>query len=125
MTVDVFFSTFAKVAGWILPVLGIVALVYLILIFKELLQTVKSATKMLDTTEQQLRKLDAPLSTAENISHTVDEVHETTKKAVKTAAASIVKNVDQIKDWFSAKKQNPVNITEEKLSDQTVKEDES
>lgn len=100
MTVDEFFSTLSKVAGWILPILGIVVLVYLILVLKELLKTIQAATKTLDTTEQQLRKLDAPLSTAENISHTVDEVHETTKKAVKTCAGVIVKNAEQVKNWI-------------------------
>ena len=112
------------VAGWILPVLGVVVLVYIILILKELLQTVKSATKTLDTTEQQIRKLDAPLSTAENISHTIDEVHETTKKAVKTAANTVVKNVDQIKNWVNTKK-NSVMDTEPVVDTASNKEDES
>lgn len=125
MTVDVFFSTIAKVAGWCLPVLGIVVLVYVILVLKELLQTVKNATKMLETSEQQIRKLDAPLSTAESISHTVDEVHETTKKAVKTAAGAIAKNVDQIKNWVNAKKTNTEDITDGRPSDEIQKEEES
>ncbi len=124
MTVNEFFSTIAMVAGWILPVLGVVVLVYIILILKELLQTVKSATKTLDTTEQQIRKLDAPLSTAENISHTIDEVHETTKKAVKTAANTVVKNVDQIKNWVNTKK-NSVMDTEPVVDTASNKEDES
>lgn len=123
MTVNEFFSTVAMVAGWILPVLGIVVLVYVILILKELLQTVKSATRTLDTTEQQLRKLDAPLSTAENISHTIDEVHETTRKAVKTAASTVVKNVDQIKNWFNTKKEPVMDI--EPVNAASDKEDES
>lgn len=124
MTVNEFFSTIAMVAGWILPVLGVVVLVYIILILKELLQTVKSATKTLDTTEQQIRKLDAPLSTAENISHTIDEVHETTKKAVKSAANTVVKNVDQIKNWVNTKK-NSVMDTEPVVDTASNKEDES
>lgn len=124
MTVNEFFSTIAMVAGWILPVLGVVVLVYIILILKELLQTVKIATKTLDTTEQQIRKLDAPLSTAENISHTIDEVHETTKKAVKTAANTVVKNVDQIKNWVNTKK-NSVMDTEPVVDTASNKEDES
>lgn len=124
MTVNEFFSTIAMVAGWILPVLGVVVLVYIILILKELLQTVKSATKTLDTTEQQIRKLDAPLSTAENISHTIDEVHETTKKAVKTAANTVVKNVDQIKNWVNTKKSSVMD-TEPVVDTASNKEDES
>lgn len=124
MTVNEFFSTIAMVARWILPVLGVVVLVYIILFLKELLQTVKIATKTLDTTEQQIRKLDAPLSTAENISHTIDEVHETTKKAVKTAANTVVKNVDQIKNWVNTKK-NSVMDTEPVVDTASNKEDES
>ncbi len=99
VTVDDFFGTIAKVAGWILPVLGVVALIYLIMILKELLSTIKSATKTLDTTELQIRKLDAPLATVENLSHSIDNVSESASKAIKTASSAVTDNFDTIKTF--------------------------
>lgn len=127
MTVDTFFSTIAKVAGWILPVLGIVVLIYLILILRELLVTLKSATKTLTTTEEQIRKLDVPLQTAENLSRTVDEVHEITKKAVKSTASFLVSNLDQLKNWFHQKNSNVPNDVDDSFlsASEDIKEEES
>ena len=48
----------------------------------KLIETLKtSLEKTLDTANDQLKKLDAPLKTAENISNTVDEVNQTAKEA--------------------------------------------
>lgn len=123
MTVDELFSTIAKVAGWILPVLGVVIFIYIIRVFSQLLITLKSLTKTLDTTQEQIRKLDAPLSTVEDLSHTVDEVHDTTKQAVKASVDYVAKNFNQVRELLRSKT-NTTNKNEIKSTENFEKEDE-
>ena len=84
-------------------------------------------TKTLTTTEEQIRKLDVPLQTAENLSRTVDEVHETTKKAVKSTASFVMSNLDQLKSWIQQKNSNVPNDVNETVvsASENKKEEES
>ena len=85
MSLDIFMSTLARAFSYVLPIVGVIALIYLILFLKQLIETLKQVSKTLDTANDQLKKLDAPLKTAENISNTVDEVNQTAKEAFMNA----------------------------------------
>ena len=104
MSLDIFMSTLARAFSYVLPIVGVLALIYLILFLRQLIQTLKEVSKTLDTANDQLKKLDAPLKTAEDISHTVDEVHESAKTAVISAVGTISDNQQNAKDWFASKK---------------------
>ena len=58
----------------------------------------------MDTANDQLKKLDAPLKTAENISNTVDEVNQTAKETFMNVVGALSENVQNAKDWFQSKK---------------------
>lgn len=109
MSLDIFMSTLARAFSYILPIVGVLALVYLILFLRQLIQTLKEVSKTLDTANDQLRKLDAPLQTAEDLSHTVDEVHASAKNAVMQAAVTVSENIGNAKSWFSQKRKEAIH----------------
>ena len=119
----------SAVAVKILPILGVIALIFLIIFLKRLAavvvnaDTVVSAMKeTLDTTNPQLETLDKPLNTLNELSDTVDAVHEASKTAVKSAVVAIIENFSTIKDWALTKTQKHVNEdrSEEHGTDETA-----
>ena len=71
---------------------------------------IRDSSKTLDTANDQLKKLDAPLKTAENISNTVDEVNQTAKEAFMNVVGALSENVQNAKDWFQSKKTGKESI---------------
>ena len=112
MNSDQILSGIAFIAKYILPVVGVVALVYLALLFRKLIETLKEVDRTLILAEDQVRKLDAPLATVEDLSHTVDDVHHKTREAVTNAADSVKKNAVVAKTWFEEKR-NSSNLPED------------
>ena len=110
MTIDAMMRTLALAFSYVLPIVGVIALVYLILFLKQLIETLKQVSKTLDTANDQLKKLDAPLKTAENISNTVDEVNQTAKDAFMNVVGALSENVQNAKDWLQAKKAGKESI---------------
>lgn len=55
MTIDAMMETLARAFGYILPIVGVIALVYLILFLKQLIETLKQVSKTLDTANDQLK----------------------------------------------------------------------
>ena len=53
-----FLSAVAQFFGYILPVVGVIALVYLALLFKKLIETLKAVDKTLTIVDSQVQKLD-------------------------------------------------------------------
>lgn len=104
MSLDIFMSTLARAFSYVLPIVGVIALIYLILFLKQLIETLKQVSKTLDTANDQLKKLDAPLKTAENISNTVDEVNQTAKEAFMNVVGALSENVQKPKTGFKVKK---------------------
>ena len=104
MSLDIFMSTLARAFSYVLPIVGVLALIYLILFLRQLIETLKEVSKTLDTANDQLKKLDAPLKTAEDISHTVDEVHQSARSAIVSAAGVVGENIQTCKDWLQSKK---------------------
>ena len=101
MQLEIFFESISYVSLKILPLLGVVLLVYLIVMIKNLITCLKSATKTLDEANNQLRKLDVPLNTVAEISKSVDYVHDLTKESVKSVSTTIYQNMNQLKELFN------------------------
>lgn len=110
MSLDIFMSTLARAFSYVLPIVGVIALIYMILFLKQLIETLKQVSKTLDTANDQLKKLDAPLKTAENISNTVDEVNQTAKETFMNVVGALSENVQNDKDWFQSKKNGKESI---------------
>lgn len=80
---DALLADLQIVCSQLLPVLGVVALVFLYIFLKKLavlMDTVTQAVKSLDPTlqkvNQSIDKVQAPLDTAVKYSHTLDKVHD-------------------------------------------------
>lgn len=101
MSIDALFAAVAQAAMYLLPVLGVVALIYLIILIKTLIDTLKDVSLTLLTAESELKKLDGPLSTVESLSKSVDDVHHATRRMVTKASAAVNKDMEQVRSWMS------------------------
>ncbi len=120
MGTDQFIMIISKVSMYLLPVAGLVLLVFLILFFRHLIvalkslnQTLLQTTKMVEDCDVQIKKLDKPLNTINELSDTVDNVHEMTKSALSSTIALIINNLSAIKDKFMNKKNDTCESSEE------------
>jgi len=114
----------------LLPVLGVVLIIFLILLVKHVIDTVKTVnvtlTKtndLVDECKGQIRKLDKPLNTISDLSDTVDEVHASAKNAVNTAINSIISNLEKVKEWIASRKGNDIVEIEKEESAVTSEAD--
>lgn len=101
MQLEEFFNSISFVSLKVLPLLGVVLVIYLIIMVKNVITCLKSATKTLDEANIQIRKLDVPLNTVAEISKSVDYVHDLTKESVKSVSATVYQNMNAIKEWFN------------------------
>ena len=101
MQLEDFFNSISFISLKVLPLLGVVLVVYLIIMIKNLITCLKSATKTLDEANNQLRKLDVPLNTVAEISKSVDYVHDLTKESVKSVSTTLYQNLNLIKEKFN------------------------
>lgn len=126
MSMEVLFSTVARLAMYILPVLGVILLIYLIIFVKNLIDTLKDLSLTLLTAESEIKKLDGPLNTANELAKTVDEVHHATKTAVTKASKAVSENFEVVKEWVINKKNSSDSVSTEVKEDNAVsKEDKS
>ena len=101
MQLEQFFETLSYICMKILPMLGVVLLVYLIMMVRSLIICLKSATKTFDEANHQLRKLDVPLHTVSEISKSVDHVHDLTKESLKSISLSLFQTISALKEWLA------------------------
>lgn len=116
MGLDQLLELTSNVAVKVLPIAGVVVLIYLAIFVKHLVVLLKSAndavnsmSQTLDTANRQLETLDKPLNTLNELSDTVDCVHEASKNAVRSTLVTVIENFSSIKDWIlsSVKKDKP------------------
>ena len=117
MQLESFFESISFISLKVLPLLGAVLLVYLIIMIKNVITCLKSATKTLDEANNQLRKLDVPLNTVAEISKSVDYVHDLTKESIKSVSLSLYQSINMLKEWIN----NLLHKTKEEVSE-TVEE---
>lgn len=120
MSIDAVMSALARLATYLLPILGVVVLVYLIFVLKGVLVTLKDLSKTLNAAEREINKLDGPLATVEELSKTADEIHHATKKAVTSAINVVTENADNLKTWLYSKK----NTASDTPSEEQIQKDE-
>ena len=122
MSIDAVMSALARLATYLLPILGVVVLVYLIFVLKGVLVTLKDLSKTLNAAEREINKLDGPLATVEELSKTADEIHHATKKAVTSAINVVTENADNLKTWLwlNSKK----NTASDTPSEEQIQKDE-
>lgn len=99
----------SELSALLLPILGVVVLVFLILLLRQTLNILKqvsgTVTKVdstIQTVENSLLELKGPLHTLNRISGSVDLVQDATENAIKTLIVAVTSNFDLIKDWITA-----------------------
>ncbi|MEG0708747.1 MAG: histidine kinase [Longicatena sp.] len=125
MGLDQLFELTSKVAQRALPILGVIVLIFLAVFIKHLINVMKSTNdalivmkQTLDTTNRQLETLDKPLHTLNELSETVDCVHDASKNAVRSTLVCVIENFSSIKDWvlsIAKKEKNEDVIDDEHL----------
>lgn len=99
-------SVFSK---QILPIIGVVALIFLCMALWELVKfikgldtTISKVNDTIDNVDRSVDKLQVPLDTLENISYSVDSVHEFTKSTIIKSVDMITDNFAIVKDWATS-----------------------
>ena len=107
MTTDPFIEFFSELCSKLLPIIGVIVLIYVILLLRKIIQFFVSMQKTMITVdstvsvvEEQIRKLDAPLNTVTEFSQTLDNLHEMSQNAVKSALLALISNLNVIRDWL-------------------------
>ena len=126
MQLENFFNSISFICIKVLPLVGIVLLIYLIIMVKNIITCLKSATKTLDEVNVQIRKLDVPLNTVTEISKSIDHVHDLTKESVKSISVNIYQALNTIKEQIQRilKKEAPVEEKVETVVNEAVQEEQ-
>lgn len=117
---DQLIELLSRVSYYLLPVAGLVLLVYLIIFFKNLIETLKTVNQTLKTTEEQIRKLDKPLDTVQDLSETVDKIHDASKGMIGKSIHIMKDGLDTMKEKFQKNKaeDEEIIIVEEVVQDE-------
>lgn len=98
-------TNFSSICSQLLPILGVVALIFLIIVLFKLVKFLESLTLTVNKThgsiekvELSLDKVQAPLDSAVSVSKHIDQACETTGKAINDAKDYVSKNIGVIKD---------------------------
>ena len=124
MQIELLLSAVSRLAIYMLPVLGVILLIYLIIFVKNLIDTLKDLSFTLLTAESEIKKLDGPLNTANELAKTVDEVHFATKSAVTKASKVVSENFELVKDYILDKKNSSNHKDAEEVISKEDKSDE-
>ena len=106
MTLDDFLVLLSDTAWKLVPVVIVVLLIYGILLVRQAIDLTKQTKKTLETIDDVLKKLDKPLHTINELSETVDLVHEASRNAVRSALVTIIENASNIKEWILSKRKS-------------------
>ncbi|MCI9293262.1 MAG: histidine kinase [Erysipelotrichaceae bacterium] len=103
MELDQLLNLTSVVAGKALPILGAVAIVFLIIFLRKLIRlmittndTISSLKITLDSASKQIDALDKPMQTLNDLSETVDHVHDASKSIMKSVLSALVENVSSV-----------------------------
>ncbi len=106
MTLDSFLILLSDTAWKLVPVVLVVVLIYFVILLRHAIELMKQTKQTMDTIDADLKKLDKPLQTVNELSETVDLVHEASRNAVRSALVTIIENASNIKEWILSKKNN-------------------
>ena len=118
MTLDSFLILLIDTAWKLVPVVLVVLLIYVIILLRHAIELAKQTKQTMHTVQDDLKKLDKPLQTVNELSETIDLVHEASRNAVRSVLVTIIENASSIKDWILSKKR-----TDEERSEQVQEVD--
>lgn len=110
MELDQLLNLTSVVAGKLLPILGAVVFVFLIIFLRKLIALLITANDAmgslkgtLESANKQLDALDKPMQTLNELSETVDNVHEASKSVLRSVLTSLIDNVGSLIKAVSGK----------------------
>lgn len=115
MELDQLLNLCSTVCMKLLPICGVIVLIFLAIFIKHLINVMKQLNEMstklnhtVDVATRELEGLEKPLQTISELSETIDQVHEASKHAVRSALVTVIDNFSSIKDWVLShlKKEN-------------------
>lgn len=107
-----------------LCVAGVIAIIYLVLLFKSVIDTMSELQETLKAVNRDLVKLESPLDTIGQVSNTVDEVQAYAKKAAIGAINVFSKGTEKLNGMLSKKSDTPAEAADKVQSDEeTLKAD--
>ena len=118
MTLDSFLILLSDTAWKLVPVVLVVLLISVIILLRHAIELAKQTKQTMHTVQDDLKKLDKPLQTVNELSETIDLVHEASRNAVRSVLVTIIENASSIKDWILSKKR-----TDEERSEQVQEVD--
>ena len=118
MTLDSFLILLSDTAWKLVPVVLVVLLIYVIILLRHAIELAKQTKQTMHTVQDDLKKLDKPLQTVNELSETIDLVHEASRNAVRSVLVTIIENASSIKEWILSKKR-----TDEERSEQVQEVD--
>lgn len=131
MELDQLLNLTSTVAQKLLPILGAAALVFLIIFLRKLialLVTSNDAANAMKTTlesaNRQLDALDKPMQTLNELSETVDNVHDASKNMLRSILTTIIDNMGDIIHAFTGAKAEDTSTINE-VQKESVRGEES
>ena len=121
MTLDSLLVLLSDTAWKLVPIVLIVLLIYVILLLRHAIILARETKKAVDMVNQDLQKLEKPLQTVNELSETIDMVHEASRNAVRSALVTIIENASNIKEWICSKKNEHVVSSEAQEVDDNEK----
>lgn len=100
-----------------LCVAGVIAVIYLVLLFKSIIETMSTLQETLKAVNRDLVKLESPLDTIGQVSNTVDEVQASAKKAAMGAIKVFSKGTEKLNGMISKKPQSEQETSEKVQAD--------
>ncbi|MDR1794297.1 MAG: hypothetical protein LBR25_02780 [Erysipelotrichaceae bacterium] len=104
-----FLNAFSEFCRTLLPILGVVVLVFLAIILwhlidfaKGLKTTVAKANDAIGSVDDTVKKLQGPLTTVEHLTGTVDFIFASTYKSATSLVKFMADNADSIKSWLAS-----------------------
>lgn len=106
---DQLLTLLGEISVQLLPILGVVVLIFIIVLLKRALDVMKQVSSTvvkvnstIDAVDKGINELQGPLQTLTRISGTVGLVQDVTENAFKTAIVAIAGNYSVIKDYLSS-----------------------
>lgn len=121
---DEIINVLNTVSSQLLPILGVIVLILLAVLLRKLTvlvitlnSRVKQVEKTIDLVDESIEKAQAPLDSAVKLSKTVDEIHDKSYEAVKSASSYVMDNMNVVKDFVSEKINKNKASNEDKIID--------
>lgn len=116
---DELLAALSDVSVKLLPILGAAVLVVLIIVLKKVLDLLKKVEKTVDTVDETLKKIEAPINTLVGVAKAIDTLSSASEHLVRTLITTVAGNFKVITTWLKS----VFNKSESSDTDETTEEE--